>query len=488
MRVGYKVEEYGVRRERDRRIIRVGTHTKDSLGAMFLGDNTVVYGDGGYVYKKEVSENEDEKKIFAKLGEGVTRMAEKDGLIAVASSGGRIQIVDRKGAVLRKINCPFSLRSIAFLSATLLALGGNDSLTVYSLSETDPFYQETGFRDYVDSICGNGRYVAVALSCGEVHLYTYTHKIDEKRNGSISEKKDSFSLVKTGEIEVEGSSKLTFVSESRLFIATGSGRGVIYDVESEKVVMEKPCHSKGISALLHREFLFTCSFDGKFKVFNENLSLLSSFALPSPILAFDVSLRPRSRQYLFSTMDGGVWVLRDGWQIEPIEKPPEKKRAKTMKQYNQESEMVVRESLSVHREKKEWNKYEGLVNNFFYRKALRTAVGDKDERAVISILDYLHSIGRLRQAVSENDEAFVSELIDIALDLIGDDQLSLVGTSTILETARAYLDEYQNPSSLLGSRLSSLVELVEEERAIMEETCILKSLIECVLIGGEGLQ
>lgn len=501
MQAEFKIKDYGLKQTISNNLMQLASQVQDPTAVLFLGGGKAAYGRGGSLYRIDVPEEEPSslegarrrealgEKVFAKMGGATVRVVERGGVIAVFNNDGRIKLVDREGVQLRSMDVGrHPINAVEFLSEELIAVGGEGGrLCIYRTTEERPLYTEEGFKDYVESIASNGTHMAVGTLDGEVHLYKYSVEEKEECDGTVRRQSEQVRVEKAGVLGLgRPVAKIKFLSESRLFIASATGYSVVYDLNDSCIVAEKHCHTKLITdAKVCGGFLFTASLDNKFKVFTDELALVSSFALDSPIISFDVSLGGESgSQYLFSTYNGGIWVYRDRWrrEVRGAGAPPAK-RMKTMREYNQCADVVVKEAAEIDIPRgAQRNRYESLIKNFFYRKALALSVRRRDRSEAIAILEYLHTVGRVKQGVSCNEEEVVAELIDLAVDLLGDEGLFAVGASVITEVLRAYPDLLVRAGSAIEDKLEYLLDSVAEEICVRESCALLSSFLDQVLL------
>lgn len=497
METEFRIDHYGIAKEADGNLKLLTEEACDAQGVVFLEGGAILYSKMETAFKLPNAESflaEDGElsldapgKVYAKLSGGGIRVVERDGVAVLFNSGGTIKLLDHAGMKLRYLDeRPHAIKAAAFVSASVLAVGGEERrLKVYNIADEKPMFVSGPFTDYIESIACNEKYIVVGTSNGELHAYSHNvpsaHREGEQPP-LVLKKLASHSLS-------HPISSAVFVSATRAFLSLTGSSCLIYDVEMGEIVKRKYCHAKMVtSAKWHDGFLFTSAMDGKVKVFNDRLSLVSHLSLEFPILSFDVSTDEATghRSYVFSTKGGGLWVYKDSWKREGQAKqgPRKAKRIRTMREYNENSEAPVSSvmRISTARARKR-NLYESLVKSFFYKKAFLLSLENDDFHATIAILEYLHKIGRVKQAVVGHGKKTLLHIIEVVVDLLSDGDFLQLSLEIASHLVRHYEHELVACNAETREKLQYLIDTLGEEKEIIEQACTLASFMGSVAAG-----
>ncbi|KAI5167459.1 hypothetical protein NEIG_00170 [Nematocida sp. ERTm5] len=425
----FRIENYGVKHPKTRTIIEVERNISGCYAVVLTNQNTAVYSNRDSLCKKSLDTDTEKnsEKVFSRSSGTDARIATNDSIIALFNKEGKIRLVDYDGNRLSFIdtgNAP--LRALAFLSSDVLCAGGEScKVFVYCIYDTSRLTELT-YSDYVDSISSNGKYMAVSLASGELHIYEYAIS-DTGASGVVGRKKVKISVNEVADLYVEKSCIVQFINETQLFIGMCNGTGYIYCMEEKAITIASSMHSKGFTkAEVHGEYLITSSLDGRLRVSTHTLREVSSLYAGSSIQAFN-ALFSKSKdshitgiQYIISTTTGNVLVYRDRWTPEPVTPVPviQKSGPQNIREYNKQDTTETR-TLSVHMQSDhKKGKFGRFMSTFQYRKALLAAIDLKNVETITSVMDYLHRIDRLLISVSSLTDENISVVAEISVDML----------------------------------------------------------------------
>ncbi|KAI5190225.1 hypothetical protein NEMIN01_0924 [Nematocida minor] len=486
----FQLVNYGVKPLKTRSIVEIEQNAPDSQAVLLINQTTAVFSKGNSLYKKPI-DGEEAEKVFSRSTGTSPRIATCDSVIALYNREGKIRLIDYDGNSLSFIDTGSSaIRAVSFLSNDAICVGGESCrLQVYSTYDSTRLF-ETTFPEYIDSITSNGKYLAISLASGEMHIYSYFFS-HTGETGIASRKKVKLMVHEITALHMEKPCLLQFLSGNSLFIGLCTGAGYVYSVSDGNITSYSAMHSKGFTkAEVHSEYLMTASLDGRIRISTHSLREVSSLYAGSAIQSFSALFSTSAEtqqitgaQYLIATATGNVLVYRDRWTPEPAQ--PEiiiqKSGPQSIKEYSQydatETHSVPMKMDGGARR----GKYERLIFGFQYRKALSAAVKTGKVEHITSIMEYLHKVDRLISSIAYLLDEEISVIAGICIDLLRNKEFFDLAVSVLMYCGNILYGRETAYNSSIYEIVDRAVQESEEElltqSALIETSEYIKGLL-----------
>lgn len=488
-----RLENYGIKEHTNKSMHVVATGVSDCLGVLCLSRAETLYLNAGTLYKKGIDQKEQKEKVFLKTGTFTAKLAHANGTIALYNKEGVIKMADAAGTKLGIIECSPGPRSLFFLGADMLCVGGESCTLQIFLLSGGPALIEYKFDEYIDSISASTKYIAVSLASDEVHIFRY---FSSSVVIGVSEKQEKRE-VRLEHVSVFSAGRpcvLCFLGESAVFLGLSSGAGYIYSIEEECITAEGYLHSKAIvAAEQHGPFIVTASLDGRLKISNANtLREVSSLYVGVPILSFHALFHPitdtspdaNGNCYLISTSSGEVVMYRDKQQAVAKSEVQLRKKPiiRTLYEHSVRSASSVQESVQVQINiPKRQSNIEGLLSSFQYRKALILAMQDKSTTVRSGVLAYLDSVGRIEQTIYTLPDKELASITDLCTEMLRYSFFFSMCASSISFSAALLTKRYLPKDTPLYEVVCRAYEEVKEECLIQEALHITAENINIII-------
>jgi len=492
MKEEFRLDDYGIKETEKKDITEICSKSEPVVSVLLLDKDTAVYLREKAFWKRSVSTGE-EKQFMKSVGTS-PKLVRRDSAIVMYNKEGAVCVFDLSGKKLRELcgeGTP--IRSACFLTSTLVCVGGEScKLLVYSFAEVQPLFTRV-FSDYIEHVASNGKYIAVSLSNGEVHVVSY--RIEES-SGGVSERYERIAMhvEDAGVIDTEKPATVHFVEMSRLFIGLSSGASYIYDVEEKSVACESIVHSKTITGVeMHGGFLVTSSLDGKLRISTKSLREVSSLHVGSPIISFsavfgnvgDGREECAGSEYLISTQFGNVLLYRDAWVEKPADKIREERKSapRTLLDHSKSASSIVDAITAVKTAPViKRTKYERLVYRYEYIKSLSHAAQNGNRQALSSILEYLFNTDRHISSLCYLEDEDMAVVCDMCIDYVKDPEYFKVSASVLELCMRALLERKRAAESPLYPVLERALQETEEELQVQGASAVLREYLSTLIL------
>jgi hypothetical protein len=224
------------------------------------------------------------------------------------------------------------------------------------------------------------------------------------------------------------------VSEDKILF-TSKNSAYFIDLNELLVSSGYLLHTRDITSIqTHGANIYSCSIDGHFKSFNEQLKNINDFNLGCKLISFSII---DSVPFIVSA-DGKIYSL----EIEKSIKE-QRKNMRKPKEYEDDIDYEVIQSS-----KKMLTETDKLLSNYMYKEAIRRCFGNNNLAQYYNVLKYISDKRGFMKLVRDADVDFIKNILQMCLEVIKIDEFTPMVVEILMIITSHYINELTEEQEL----------------------------------------